>query len=108
MLPGVGISSVTGKIAYGIIAEIFAVPIGQQITPGAVTISVVDGTEYRTKAACGVGIFLAAGDVAGIVICPDPGLTRCLIILPGQLVRTVVAVCGRIGCYHCHRIRRCR
>ena len=43
-------------------------------------VDVVDGTQYRAKAACGVGIFLAAGDVAGIIINPNPSLTRCLLV----------------------------
>jgi len=40
-------------------------------------VDVDDGAQYRTQAACSIGIFLASADVAGIVICPDQGLARC-------------------------------
>ena len=103
MLPGVAPCTIGEHIANGVAGNGFPVPAGQQIAPGTVTIGVVDGTEYRAQAARGVGIFLAAGDVAGIIISPDPCLPRCRVIFPGQLVGGIVdasafcTVFSRIG-----------
>lgn len=92
MLPCVAPCAVAGEITNGIVTKAFSVPAGQQIAPGTVTIGVVDGAQDRTQTARGVGIFLAAGDVAGIIISPDPCLPGRLVILPDQLVGGVVDV----------------
>lgn len=48
-----------------------------------------------SNGACGVFVLFLAGDVAAGIIGPHPGLPRCLVIFPGQLVQGIVGIsCG--------------
>lgn len=90
MLPGVGPGAVGEHIANGIAGDGLTVVTRQQIAPGGVAIAVVNGALYGTQSARCVGILLAAGDIAPVVISPNPGLACRLVVLPGQMV-------GRVG-----------
>lgn len=85
MLPGVGPSAITERIADLVIGDGFAVISGQQITPAGIAVGVVDCFSGCTQCSGSVGIFLAGQNVACIVVCPDPSLFRCLVILPEGL-----------------------
>lgn len=74
MLPGIGPCAVGQHIANGVTGNGLAVVAGQQITPGTI-IGIVDSALHRTQRTGGVGILLAAGDVACVVIGPDICLT---------------------------------
>lgn len=86
MLPDVGPGAVGEHIANGIAGNRLAVVACQQVAPGGIAIGIGNRINNRAKRSDGVGILLAAGDVAPVVVGPDPGLARRLAIFPGQLV----------------------
>ena len=89
MLPGIGPGAVRQHVANGITGNGLAVVPGQQIAPSAI-IGIVDSALHRTQCAGGIGILLPTGDVTCVVIGPDPGLTRCLVVLTSQLVGRII------------------
>ena len=86
MLPGVGPGAVGEHIANGIAGDGLTVVTRQQIAPGGVAIGIGNRINNRAKRSSGVGILLAAGDIAPVVISPNPGLACRLVVLPGQMV----------------------
>ena len=90
MLPGVVFQLAVGKdISDGVGCDSISVVLRQQVAPGTV-ISIADGILHRTQSPGGIGVFFFAQNVACVIIGPDPGLARCLVILPGQLVGGVI------------------
>lgn len=85
MLPGVGPSAVGKHIADGVAGNGLAIVARQLIAPTGVAVGVVDCFGGCTQCSGGVGILLAGQNVACIVVCPDPSLSRCLAILPEGL-----------------------
>ena len=91
MLPGVGPGSVRQHIANGVTFNGIAIISGQQIAPCGV-IGISDRIDDSTQSSGGIRILCAAGDIACVVICPDPSFARCLVVLQGQLVNGGIAI----------------
>ncbi len=62
---------------------------GQQIAPDTI-IGIVDSALHRTQRTGGTGILFMVGNIARIVIGPDPGFSHRLICLPCLLVALVL------------------
>ena len=92
LLPGVGPGAIICHISYIVIGNIGTAVLGQQVLPVGVAVGIADGACCRPQGSGGVGVLLFACDVAPGVIGPGPGLSFRLIVLPGQLVGTVMAL----------------
>ena len=92
MLPGICPCTVRKRIADGVIGNGLAVIACQQVAPVRITVGIGNRIQCRAQSACGVGILLPGEDVAGIVISPSPGLSGLLVILPGQLVGSIIGM----------------
>ena len=97
MLPGIRPGSVGQGVADAVVSDGLAVVSRQQISPVAVAVGVIDRVLNCAQGAGGVGVLLAAGDVAGIIVGPHPGLSGGLVVLTGQLVLLVVGVGGGLA-----------
>ena len=49
-------------------------------------VDIIDRGSNNPKGACGIGVLFAGLDIARVVIGPNSGLARLLVVLPGQLV----------------------
>ena len=96
MLPGVGPGAVAQRVANPIVSDGIAVIDCQQVAPGGISVGIIDGIQHCTQRACRVGILFLALDIAGIVVSPGPGFSRRLVVLPGQLIGTVVGIADGI------------
>ena len=72
-LPGIGPGAIGEHIANCITGNRVAVVGGQQIAPFAVTVGIGCRVSWRANCSGGIGIFLPAYDVAGVIISPHPG-----------------------------------
>ena len=97
MFPGIGLAALGEGVAYLVICNGCAVIGGKQISPLAVPIGVEDRIGGCPQRPGGVGIFCAGEDVAGIIISPYMGIATGLVILPDELVGTVIDVAGGIA-----------
>ena len=100
MLPSVGPCAIACWIAYLVIGDCSTVIGGQQIAPVLVTVSIAVsdcGGGRFGYLSCGVSISLLAQDITGIIISPGVGLIPLLVILPDQLVSTVVHIAGSVS-----------
>ncbi len=114
MLPGVSPGAVVQRVANVIMGDIvgsFCAArigniLGQQIAPVGVAIGIGYSAGRRARfRCCGIAVFLPAGDVAGVVIAPRPGLVCRLVVLTDQLVGRVVDVGGGVAAYrYCENI----
>jgi len=84
--------TVAQGVAYTVIGDGVAVVAGEQIAPVGVAVGVGDGVNGRAQLAGGIGILPLVQDVAGIIIAPGPGLAQLLIVLPDELIGTVVLI----------------
>lgn len=95
MLPSVGPGAVSQRVADLVMGDGHTIVSSQQVAPTGVTV----GIAYRIDDCAGrsrcVGILRAAENVACIVVSPDPGLARCLIVFFQKLICGVVAVIAR-------------
>ena len=94
MFPGVGPVAVGGDVADGVTGNSLSVVARQQIAPVTVAVGVVDGLNGGTQLAGGVGILFAAQDITGVIVGPGVGKITGLVVLPQQLVGTVVNIAG--------------
>ena len=67
------------------------------LAPTAIAVSVDDGIQQCAQASCGIIILLPGQDIARIIVCPHPGSVRSLIVLPNQLVGSIIDVCVFVG-----------
>ena len=69
------------------------VAVGRQlISPHYIGVAIVDGGQRASQVTCIVGVNLFAQQIPAIVIAVDGGGIGVLIILPHQLIQTVVVV----------------
>ncbi len=85
-LPGVAPGTITKGVANRIISNGFAAVGSQQVAPVCIAIAIGNSLLHCTQSPGGVGILLLAENVACAVVSPNPGFSRCLVILPDQLI----------------------
>jgi len=90
LLPSVGPGAVVCHISYIVIGNIGTAVLGQKVLPVGVAVGIAYRFCGRPQCSGGVGVLLFACDVTPGVIGPGPGLSFRLIVLPGQLVGTVM------------------
>ena len=94
MFPGIEPFLIGKHISYGIIRDILIAVLGQQVSPIGIAVGI--GYSCTTgKTGCsggGIGIFLAAQDIAGFVIGPDIGPARLGVVFTDQLPRSIVLI----------------
>lgn len=92
MLARPGTTPITDP-SEAVVGDGYAIVGGQQIAPGGVGVAVEDGVRRLTQIGAGGVVVLGfADDVAALVVLPDPGFVGIGIVLPPQLVQTVVGV----------------
>ena len=84
-------------VAHAVVGDGLAVVFRQQVAPGSIAVGIGDGIRSGTHGSGGVGIFLPGFDVAAVVVIPAGGLTRSLVILPGQLIGGIIGIGGGVG-----------
>jgi len=97
MLPSISPVAKGQRIADLIIGEGSAVVFGQQVAPVSITVGIICGIGGGSQLSGGIGILGLVLNVARIVIAPGPGLSRFLIVLPNELIGSIIGVCGGIG-----------
>ena len=100
MLPGVGPGAVGQRIADGIVFNFFPVIGGQKIAPCGIGIAIeyrICGSPQFVIVGGGVGILFPVYDVACGIIGPGPGFSQLLVVLPDQLVGSIVDIACGIG-----------
>ena len=97
MLPGVSPGAGRQGITYGVIGNGLTVVSGQQIAPAlGIAVGIRNGVRGRSQSAGSIGILLAFQDITGLIVSPGMGKVSCLVILPDQLVCTVIDIAGGI------------
>lgn len=97
MLPGVSPSAVGQGIAYGVIGNGMTVVGSQQIAPTlSIAVGIRNGVCWRSQSTGSIGILLAFLNVTGLIVSPGISIVSCLVVLPDQLVRTVVDIAGSV------------
>ena len=97
MLPCIRPFTVICQITDGIVQKGCTVIGSQQVTPAGIGVCIGDGICGCAQCAGGVGIFLLAEDIARGIVFPCPCLARFAVILPDQLIGTVIGVLKKEG-----------
>ena len=92
MLPGIGMCTVAQGVAYTVISDSLSVIAGEQIAPVGVAVGVGDSVNGRTQLAGGISVLRLTQDVTGVIVSPCPGLAQLLVVLPNELIGTVVLI----------------
>jgi len=92
MLPGVVMNTVGKHVADFVTCDGLSVVASQQIAPVGVTVGVGDRINGRTQLAGGISVLRLTQDIACAVIAPGPGLAQLLVVLPNELIGTVVLI----------------
>ena len=95
--PGVGPGAVIERVVVGIIGNGHAIVRRQQIAPGCVAVGINNRIRRCFYGSSSVGVLCLAENITGSIIGPDPGLARGLVILPDQLIGSIVFIAGGIG-----------
>ena len=94
MLPGICPVTIVYQITNSITSQIFPSITGQQIFPRTIIITIRNGVQLRAQRTGCIVVLLLCENIASVVIGVDPRLACCLIVLTGQLAKTVIDICS--------------
>ena len=93
VFPGISIGIIVQGVADGIVIGV-RIDLRQQVAPGTVAVLVSGGVLCGAQLAGGVGVLVPGLNIARVVVSPGVGKAPGLVILPDQLIRTVIDVAG--------------